>query len=167
MKIISRASSVVFILTFATVLFGFGEGRCGEPLGQTATSITERKTVKGPSTTFTGDVWVEVLFRQNDGIPALDTTLAFMPGARTFWHAHPYGQQILVTYGVGLVGTWDGAVQEIAAGDVIHCPPGVKHWNGASPYSIMSHVVVVGTVAGVNHEWLEEVSDEHYHHIGQ
>ena len=31
---------------------------------------------------------------------------------------------------------------EIKKGDVIWCPPNVKHWHGASEYSKMSHIAI-------------------------
>ncbi len=39
-------------------------------------------------------------------------------------------------------------------GDVVWCPPGVKHWHGASPGTAMSHLAVTGNVEGrTSHGW--------------
>jgi quercetin dioxygenase-like cupin family protein len=53
-------------------------------------------------------------------------------------------------------------VVEIRAGDVVWCPPGVKHWHGATPTTAMMHIALTGTVGGKNVDWLEKVSDEQY-----
>jgi len=46
---------------------------------------------------------------------------------------------------------------------VIRCPPGVKHWHGASATTPLSHLVVTGhDAAGNNVNWMEKVSDEQY-----
>ena len=53
------------------------------------------------------------------------------PGARSAWHTHPAGQRLVVLSGVGLTQEWGKPVQVIRPGDVVWCPPGVKHWHGA------------------------------------
>jgi quercetin dioxygenase-like cupin family protein len=51
---------------------------------------------------------------------------------------------------------------EIRAGDVIWCPPGHKHWHGASPTTSMTHIAIQEALDGKNVEWLEPVTDEQY-----
>jgi quercetin dioxygenase-like cupin family protein len=53
-------------------------------------------------------------------------------------------------------------VQEIRPGDVVWCPPGVKHWHGAAPKTAMTHLAVSGTVGSKAVEWMEEVTDAQY-----
>jgi len=53
-------------------------------------------------------------------------------------------------------------IVEIRAGDVIWCPPGHKHWHGASPTSAMTHIAIQEALNGKNVEWMEPVSDEEY-----
>ncbi|WP_258031442.1 cupin domain-containing protein [Campylobacter concisus] len=55
----------------------------------------------------------------------------FPRGVRTAWHTHPAGQNLIVTQGKIYTGTADGIVQIARPGDVVLCPPGVKHWHGA------------------------------------
>lgn len=48
-------------------------------------------------------------------------------------------------------------------GDVITCPPGKKHWHGATATTAMSHIAIQehdenGQVV----KWLEKVTDEQY-----
>jgi quercetin dioxygenase-like cupin family protein len=75
---------------------------------------------------------------------------------------HPTGQYLIVTAGVGWTQAWGGPIEEITAGDVIWCPPQVKHWHGASPTTAMTHIALTGTINGKNVEWMEKVTDEQY-----
>ncbi|MFT0182712.1 cupin domain-containing protein [Pseudomonas benzopyrenica] len=90
--------------------------------------------------------------------------VTFEPGARSAWHTHPLGQRLVVMSGVGLTQQWGQPIQELRPGDVVWCPPGIKHWHGAAPTTAMTHLAVTGTQAGHNVDWLEQVSDEQYAH---
>jgi len=72
------------------------------------------------------------------------------------------GQYLIVTKGAGWTQAWGGPVEELHAGDAVWCPPGVKHWHGATPTTSMSHIALTGTVDGKNVEWLEKVSAQQY-----
>jgi len=119
-------------------------------------------SAKGPAEYFTGNVRVDPLFPADGSINASGAYVTFEPGARSAWHIHPTGQRLIVTSGVGRTGTEDGRMEEIRAGDVITCPPGVKHWHGASPTTAMTHIAITGSVDGKNAVWLEKVTDEQY-----
>jgi alkylhydroperoxidase/carboxymuconolactone decarboxylase family protein YurZ len=67
-----------------------------------------------------------------------------------------------VTEGVGRTQQWGGPLQEIRAGDVVWCPPGVKHWHGAAPDSVMTHLPLTGVQDEKAVTWLEHVSDQQY-----
>jgi quercetin dioxygenase-like cupin family protein len=67
-----------------------------------------------------------------------------------------------VTNGVGLTQEWGKPVQVIRAGDVVWCPPGVKHWHGAAPNTAMTHLAMTGSVDGKSVTWMEKVTDEQY-----
>jgi quercetin dioxygenase-like cupin family protein len=129
---------------------------------QTISRAGSQASIKGPAEFFTGNVRVDPLFPANDSAPFSGAYVTFEPGARSAWHTHPTGQHLLVTAGVGRTGEWEGPVEEIKMGDVIWCPPGVKHWHGASPTTAMTHIALTGTVNGKNVKWLEKVSDEQY-----
>ena len=129
---------------------------------QTISRAGSQPSVKGPSEFFTGDVRIDPLFPPNDSAPISGAYVTFEPGARSAWHIHPTGQRLLVTAGVGRTGEWGGPIEEIKAGDVIWCPPKVKHWHGASPTTAMTHIAITGTVNGKNVEWMEKVTDEQY-----
>ena len=122
--------------------------------------------VAGPADYFTGRVRVDPLFPVTDEINASGAYVSFEPGARSAWHTHPAGQRLVVTSGVGRVQEWGKPMQEIHPGDVIVCPPGVKHWHGAAPASAMTHLAVTGSVDGNSVQWLEKVTDEQYNAQG-
>jgi quercetin dioxygenase-like cupin family protein len=86
----------------------------------------------------------------NDTINASSAYVTFEPGARSAWHTHPRGQYLVVTSGVGLTQEWEKPVQTIRPGDIVWCPPGVKHWHGATPGTAMTHLAITGTVDGKN-----------------
>lgn len=150
------------LLTIST----FGPGRVSAAEAsegtQTISHADSRASIKGPSTVFTGDARIDPLFPSNETAHYSGAYVTFEPGARSAWHTHPAGQHILVTSGVGRTAVWGGPVEEIKAGDVIWCPPGVKHWHGASPTTAMTHLVVTGMKDGKNVVWMEKVSDEQY-----
>lgn len=116
----------------------------------------------GPEATFTGRVRVDPLWPASSGITATGGYVTFEPGARSAWHTHPAGQRLVVVSGVGRTQEWGKPVQELRAGDVVWCPPGVKHWHGASPMVAMTHLAVTGTLDGKNVQWMEKVGDEQY-----
>jgi quercetin dioxygenase-like cupin family protein len=129
---------------------------------QTISRAGTQASVKGPAEYFTGNVRVDPLFPANETASFSGAYVTFEPGGRSAWHIHPKGQHLLVTAGVGRTGEWEGKVDEIKAGDVIWCPPGVKHWHGASPTTAMTHIALTGTLNGKNVEWMEKVTDEQY-----
>ena len=116
-----------------------------------------------PADNFTGVARVSGWFEADEPARSYGATVAFEPGARTFWHVHPLGQTLVVTAGTGRVQHWGGPVQEVRPGDVVRIPPGAKHWHGAAPDSPMTHVALVERPDdGPSTEWMEAVTDEQY-----
>jgi quercetin dioxygenase-like cupin family protein len=130
---------------------------------QTISRAGSQASIKGPAEFFTGNVRIDPLFPVNDAAHVSGAYVTFEPGARSAWHTHPTGQHLIVTAGVGRTQEWGGPIEEIKAGDVIWCPPQVKHWHGASPTTAMTHIAITGTTNGKNVEWMEKVTDEQYH----
>jgi 4-carboxymuconolactone decarboxylase len=130
---------------------------------QMITRSQDQTSAAGSPETFTGEVRVDTLFPANETAPYSGASVTFQPGARSAWHTHPAGQRLVVTGGVGRTQQWGGPVHEIRAGDVVWCPPGVKHWHGAAPDSVMTHTALTGVRDGQNVTWLEHVSDQQYH----
>ncbi len=133
-----------------------------EPLDHTVVRPGDNASRVGGHETFTGSVRHDSISRPDENSPYSISIVTFEAGARTFWHTHPAGQRMIVMNGQGLIGTPDGKVQKIFPGDNVWCPPGLKHWHGASPTTAMSHLVVTNVKDGKNVTWMEEVSEEQY-----
>ena len=58
---------------------------------------------KGQAEYFTGTVRIDPLFEAKEPARAGGVSVTFEPGARTAWHSHPLGQNLIVTAGCGLV----------------------------------------------------------------
>ncbi len=120
------------------------------------------QTSKGLPENFTGDVDFVLLHAAAEPARVSCANVTFQPGARTHWHTHPLGQTLIVTAGVGWTQCDGEPIAEVRAGDVIWCPPGHKHWHGASAGQSMTHIAVQEGLNGVFVEWLEPVSDADY-----
>lgn len=90
-------------------------------------------TVKTPAQNFTGDVYLTPIYGGTGPSRMVVGLVRFTPGARTNWHSHAVGQTLHVTEGVGLVGTRDGAVVRVRAGDTVICPPPTRNTGTAPP----------------------------------
>lgn len=117
---------------------------------------------KGPADYFTGTVWVDMLFDAPDPGRVTVGNVTFEPGARTAWHAHPFGQILIVTGGCGRAQRWNGPIEEIKPGDVVWIPAGEKHWHGASENTLLTHIAIEERQDGQAAVWQEKVSDEQY-----
>ena len=126
------------------------------------TRKADRKTMAGPADWFTGKVMIGGQFQR--GLPSRvgGAIVSFEPGARTAWHKHPMGQTLIVTEGVGWTQIEDGPVIEFQAGDILWCPPGRKHWHGATPSSAMTHIAIQEAENGSTVTWMEQVTDAEY-----
>jgi quercetin dioxygenase-like cupin family protein len=111
-------------------------------------------STKGPADYFTGTVRIDPLFEANDPARAVGASVTFEPGARTAWHTHPLGQNLIVTAGRGWTQCWGGPIEEIR--------PGEKHWHGATPTTAMTHIAIQEQLDGKVVDWMEKVSDEQY-----
>lgn len=129
---------------------------------QQITAAGNQASVSGPTEYFTGRVRIDPLWPADPGITASGGLVTFEPGARSAWHTHPAGQRLVVTSGVGRVQEWGKPIQVVRPGDVVWCPPGVKHWHGAAPGTAMTHLAVTGVRDGQNVKWLEKVTDAQY-----
>lgn len=129
---------------------------------QTVTKAGSNATVQANPKNFTGTAWATSLFSAHSPSKTYAAVVSFTPGARTNWHIHSTGQSLIVTEGFGYTQEWG---REIVAllypGDVVWCPPGVKHWHGASSNTSMSHIAV-SEVSDEGVTWLETVTDRQY-----
>jgi quercetin dioxygenase-like cupin family protein len=117
---------------------------------------------KGPAEWFTGNVRIDPLHQAEAPARIVAASVTFEPGARTVWHTHPLGQLLIVTAGRGWTQCEGEPKVEINAGDAIWCPPGHKHWHGATLNTAMTHIAVAEALDGKVVEWMERVTDEQY-----
>jgi quercetin dioxygenase-like cupin family protein len=121
-----------------------------------------RPSRKGPADYFTGSVRVDPLIEAPAPARVRAAHVTFEPGARTAWHSHPLGQNLIVTAGLGWVQRDGGAVEAIRPGDVVWFAPGEKHWHGATATTGMSHIAIQEALDGVTANWMEKVTDAQY-----
>jgi quercetin dioxygenase-like cupin family protein len=118
---------------------------------------------KAPAANFTGDVYVNPIYRSEDPSRMIVSLVRFTPGAGSNWHSHAVGQTLHVTDGTGLVVARDGTVIRMRPGDTVHTPPGGEHWHGATNGNFVCHLAMLeGTRGGDGTSWLEPVTDEEY-----
>ncbi len=119
-------------------------------------------SVRGPDSYFTGTVRIDQPFAARPPSRTSGAFVTFEPGARTAWHTHPYGQHLVVTFGLGLVQEEGGPVETIRNGDTVFFPPGVKHWHGAGANTAMTYIAIAEEQDKSPVTWLEQVTDEQY-----
>lgn len=118
------------------------------------------------SARFTGQVFFRALINHNAQYQFQQTNLiTFAPGARSAWHNH--GPMYLI--GIGGVGYYQEegkSAIEIKPGDVVFCPPDVRHWHGAAPDSWFAQVVIYDSTYQPQTPWPTntEVTAEIYQH---
>jgi quercetin dioxygenase-like cupin family protein len=162
MKLLGAILMSLLLLAWALPHANQAEAAEANKESQTIFRAGSQPSAKGSAEYFTGNVRIDPLFPANDTAHFSGAYVTFEPGARSAWHIHPAGQHLIVTSGVGRTQEWGGPMQEIKAGDVIWCPPKVKHWHGASLTTAMTHIAITGTINGKNVEWMEKVSDDQY-----
>lgn len=119
-------------------------------------------SARGPEQWFTGHVRIDMPFKGAGDARISGAIVTFEPGARSAWHTHPLGQVLIVTAGKGWTQCEGEPIVEIHAGDIIICPPGHRHWHGATPTTAMTHIAVQEALDGKAVDWMEQVSDEQY-----
>jgi quercetin dioxygenase-like cupin family protein len=122
-----------------------------------------RKTNRAPAANFTGTVFSDEVVVGVSPSRMRGSVVSFTPGARTAWHSHPVGQTLFCLSGAGRVQREGEKVQEIRAGDTVIIPPDVRHWHGAAPDKLFSHLAMSElNDKGEGTAWFEHVSDEDY-----
>lgn len=120
-------------------------------------------TTPGLSERFTGTVYIDAVAAPTKGSRLTASSVHFTPGARTAWHAHPHGQTIYVTEGVGLAQNRGGRVEVIRPGDRVFFEPGEEHWHGAAPNRFMTHIAIFEVDdQGNSATWGPHVTDAEY-----
>ncbi len=126
--------------------------------------VTDSTSNPGPGDWFTGQTWMEDLGTLPTPTPTRILRVTFAPKARTSWHTHPLGQVLHILDGVARIGREGQPVREAHAGDSVVFAPDERHWHGATPGRLMTHLAVQATDPAVGSEtiWEEHVSAESY-----
>jgi len=120
------------------------------------------KGEKGTNDLFTGNAYPTALVDADSVYNTLVGNVYFEPGARSHWHSHPAGQILIITDGIGYHQIEGKEIEIIKKGDVVKCPPNVKHWHGASAdVGLQQLYIIPNTDKGIV-EWKEPVTDEQY-----
>lgn len=120
------------------------------------------KGIKAPKEWFTGNVWLNINVKPEEGYNTNIGTVTFEPKARTNWHKHISGQILFVIDGIGYYQEQGDKIKVIKQGDVIKIPKDVKHWHGASHQSEMRHIAMITDFDKDETKWLEIVNDDEY-----
>ena len=159
-NVMKRLSLFILCLLFSGILVM--PQAHAEAQGQIVIQGGSRPSSAAPKQNFTGNVRVDPAFDAQAPQRVYGADVTFEPGARTNWHTHPLGQTMIVTFGTGLTQEWGGPIQVIRQGDVVLCPPNVKHWHGAAPDNAMTHLAIGERLDGKSVTWMESVTDEQY-----
>ncbi len=84
--------------------------------------------------------------------------ILFPAGVRSSWHAHTWGQLLMIEEGIGLHQIRGRVIEEFHPGEPFWTPAGVEHWHGAHP-DVDAHQL---TIYEGDVEWLDPVTDEQY-----
>lgn len=95
---------------------------------------------------------LQTIPNSNDSVALVE----FDKATITHWHSHSHGQYLIVTEGEGRIQQWGKPVELIKKGDVIWCPPNIKHWHGASESQAMSHLVISPNFKDNRATWYED-----------
>lgn len=121
-----------------------------------------KKTIKGPTDWFTGDVYFNEIARGEAPSRVRVNLVRFTPGARTAWHKHSLGQTLHVTDGVGYVQEKGGELINLKPGDSFHTDPEVWHWHGATADNFMCHLAIWEDDDAT---WGDKVTEEEFKEI--
>jgi quercetin dioxygenase-like cupin family protein len=116
----------------------------------------------GPATNFTGNAYNFGLVPNDSTYNTLVGNVYFEKSARSNWHVHPSGQILIVLDGEGYHQLEGQPKQTMSKGDVIKCPPNVKHWHGATENGSLTQMYILPKTENGIVTWLEPVTDEQY-----
>jgi len=122
-----------------------------------------RPTMLASEENFTGTVYQDPVIVGRAPSRMRATNVSFSPGARTAWHSHPVGQTLYVVQGVGRLQLEGEQVQELRPGDTGIIPPNTRHWHGAAPDRLFTHLAMSEVDdQGGGTQWFEHVNDADY-----
>jgi quercetin dioxygenase-like cupin family protein len=119
----------------------------------------------GPATHFTRNTYNFGLVSNDSTYNTLVGNVYFEESARSNRHLHPSGQILIVLNGEGYHQLEGEPKQLMRKGDVIKCPPNVRHWHGATENSSLTKMYILPKTENGIVTWLEAVTDEQYKSI--
>ena len=158
-KLINFISPLLFLATLISCN-DKGESQQSE-LGSSDETIFPKGEL-GPATNFTGNAYNFGLVSNDTVYNTLVGNVYFEKGARSNWHVHPSGQILIVLDGEGYHQLEGQPKQTMKRGDVIKCPPNVKHWHGATEKNSLTQMYILPKTQNGIVTWLEAVTDEQY-----
>ncbi|WP_316803719.1 cupin domain-containing protein [Pedobacter nototheniae] len=154
------AQITVFTIAIA-ILFACNQSKENADTKREAQAIFA-KGEKGSKDLFTGNAYSTRLVGADSIYNTLIGNVYFEPGARSNWHTHPSGQILIITSGLGYHQIEGKPIEIIKKGDVIKCPPNVRHWHGASTDVGLQQLYVISDTHKGIVKWGEAVTDEQY-----
>ncbi len=116
----------------------------------------------GAATNFSGTVYNYGLVANDSTYNTLVGNVYFEKGARSNWHVHPGGQLLIILDGEGYHQMEGQPKQMMKKGEVVKCPPNVKHWHGATENSSLTQMYILPKTEKGIVNWLEPVTDDQY-----
>ena len=157
-------SCTVLLLLFITLPGCSGDGN---PDAESTATGSAREPVfprgePGAASNFTGKAYNYPLLPNDSAYNTLVGNVYFEKGARSNWHVHPSGQILIILDGEGYHQLEGGPRQTMKKGDVVKCPPNVKHWHGASEKGSLTQMYILPNTEKGIVTWLEPVTDAQY-----
>ena len=159
---------LLWAIVFATFLVASCSPQNSEEMSEgEASSENEVESIfpqgkKGPAKNFTDNAYNYGLVSMDSIYTMVMGNVYFEPAARTAWHTHPAAQTLIITAGLGWVQREGAPIEEVRPGDVVWFSPNEKHWHGASPHKVMSHIAIQEEVDGEVVVWMDKVLDDQY-----
>ena len=119
-----------------------------------------------PSENFSGNVYLgDVLNAKNEaGVPGIHNVV-FDAGTYNNWHSHAGGQVLIVTDGIGYHQIEGQPLEILHPGDVAFCPPGVKHWHGATAKTKFAHLAANANPDKPGVQWFDRLPLDEYNKL--
>jgi quercetin dioxygenase-like cupin family protein len=135
---------------------------CSNDNKSTGDNLIFPKGELGPEKNFTGKAYNFGLVPSDSTYNTLVGNVYFEAGARSNWHKHPAGQILIITDGEGYHQIEGQRRHIMKKGDVVKCPPNVRHWHGATERSNLSQMYIIPNTEKGIVEWQESVNDDQY-----
>lgn len=157
-------SFTVLLLLITTLISCGGDKNPTTELKETdsADKAIFPKGEKGPASNFTGNAYNTPLLPNDSTYHTLVGNVYFEKASRSNWHVHPAGQILIVIDGEGYHQMEGSPRQLMKKGDVVKCPPNVKHWHGASEKGSLTQMYILPNTQKGIVTWMEPVTDEQY-----